>query len=80
MPTILVAGGSRPLLRGLDTDGIQTRPLWQPLHRSPAHAGAEAIGGAVAERLWAESLSLPCSPGLTDAEQARVIAAVRARA
>jgi perosamine synthetase len=77
LPTVLVRGGSRPLLRALAAEGIQTRPIWQPLHRSRAHARAEAIGGAVADRLAAESLSLPCSPGLSEADQERVIAAVR---
>jgi perosamine synthetase len=78
MPTILVRGGSRTLLRTLAADGIQTRPIWQPLHRSPAHRGAEVVGGGVAERLSDGSLSLPCSPSLTEADQDRVIAAVRA--
>ena len=30
---------SRQLLRLLDSQKIQTRPLWQPIHLSPAHAG-----------------------------------------
>jgi perosamine synthetase len=70
--------GSRELLRSLAVAKIQTRPLWQPLHRSRAHAGSEVIGGEVAETLHAECLSLPCSVDLSDEQQARVIAAVRA--
>jgi perosamine synthetase len=67
----------RTLLRRLEAHRIQTRPLWQPLHRSPAHRGAEAIGGAVAERIQREALSLPSSISLSEADQERVIAAVR---
>ena len=39
--------GSRGLMRHLESVGIQTRPLWQPLHRSPAHSGRDrgGIGG-----------------------------------
>lgn len=67
---------SRALLRRLDAGGIQTRPLWQPLHRSPAHAGAQATDCGTAETLNAASLSLPCSVGLTADEQRRVIAEI----
>ena len=69
---------SRALLRRLEAAKIQSRPLWQPMHRSPAHAGAEAVGGEVADALCRECLSLPCSADITDAQRDRVIAAVRA--
>lgn len=68
---------SRALLRALEERRIQTRPLWQPLHLSPAHAGSPRSGGEVAETLNRECLTLPCSVGLTEPEQRRVIEAVR---
>ncbi|HEY7575490.1 MAG TPA: DegT/DnrJ/EryC1/StrS family aminotransferase, partial [Thermoanaerobaculia bacterium] len=67
---------SRELLRRLEQARIQTRPLWQPIHRSPAHRGAERIGGEIAERWNRDALTLPCSVGLTESDQARVIDAV----
>jgi perosamine synthetase len=69
--------GSRELRARLARAGIETRCFWQPLHRSPAHAGAPCLGGAVAERLHREVLSLPCSCGLSVDDQDRVIAAIR---
>jgi perosamine synthetase len=71
------ASGGRPVLRGLAAQGIQTRPLWQPLHLSPAHRGSQALGGAVAEGLYHQALSLPCSADLQPAEQERAIAALK---
>jgi perosamine synthetase len=68
---------SRGLLRRLGDDRIQARPLWQPAHLSPAHAGSQALGGEVAARLNRDGLSLPCSVGLKEADQDRVIAAVQ---
>lgn len=68
---------SRALLRHLDANKIQTRPLWQPSHLSPAHRGMRATDCAVAERLNRDAISLPCSVWLTREEQSRVIAAVR---
>jgi perosamine synthetase len=70
---------ARALLRRLAHAGIQTRPLWQPLHLSPAH-GPEPGRCPVAESLHRRALTLPCSAGLTAAEQDRVVEAVRAAA
>lgn len=69
----------RQLLRVLDAQKIQTRPLWQPIHLSPAHGGRhESL--PVAEHLAERALSLPCSVNLSEASQDRVIAAVAAAA
>jgi perosamine synthetase len=67
---------SRRLLAALAETGIQTRPLWQPLHLSPAHRGAYAVDCSVAERLHRQALSLPCSVGLSDDAQAEVVSTV----
>ena len=71
---------SRALLRALGGLKIQSRPLWQPLHLSGAHRGESPTQCPVAERLNREALSLPCSVGLTEGDQARVIDAIRAGA
>ena len=68
----VVGFDSRQLLQALEKQRIQTRPLWQPMHLSPAHKGAYAVDCSVAERLYLQALSLPCSVGLGDA-QARVL-------
>ena len=67
---------SRQLLKVLDSQKIQTRPLWQPVHLSPAHRCDHAVSLPVAEDLANRALSLPCSVGLSDAGQDRVIAAI----
>ena len=67
---------SRALLQSLADQDIQTRPLWQPLHLSKAHGGSPSYKCDVAERLYRDGLSLPCSVGLTQGERDRVIDAV----
>jgi perosamine synthetase len=67
---------SRQLMRVLGSLQIQCRPLWQPIHRSPAHISNGAPAMPVSEELARRALSLPCSVGLTESEQDRVIAAV----
>lgn len=69
---------SRQLMRSLGSRKIQTRPLWQPIHMSGAHKASGATKLPVAESLYQHALSLPCSAGLSEAEQSRVIEEVRA--
>lgn len=68
---------SRGLLRHLRANGIESRPLWQPMHLAPAHAGRQACCGEVAEQAYRHCLSLPSSVDLTPATQDAVIAAIR---
>jgi dTDP-4-amino-4,6-dideoxygalactose transaminase len=61
-----------PLIERLGALGVQCRrPVFAPLHRLLRLSGFPA-----ADRLWEESLSLPCYPSLTDSEAQQVIGAV----
>ncbi len=64
---------SRELLRELAARKIQTRPLWQPIHRSPAHNPSGSPPCPNSEALHRQAISLPCSVGLTCSGQGRVI-------
>lgn len=68
---------SRVLLRQLGEAGIQARPLWQPIHRSVPHHENQITRCHVADRLHERALSLPCSVGLNQADQQRVIEVLR---
>lgn len=81
MYTVLVdarefGNSSRWLLERLQERRIQTRPLWQPLHCSAAHAGAPSLVSGVAERLHRDALSLPSSVGLAAGDLAAVAGAM----
>ncbi len=67
---------SRALMKRLARCGIQARPLWEPLHRSQAHAGVEVSGGVVADDINRRALSLPSSVGMTPEQIQEVINAV----
>ena len=68
---------SRDLLRYLASQDIEARPLWQPMHLSPAHLTSQSLQHGVAERLNREALNLPSSVGLAEEDQARVVSAIR---
>ena len=69
---------SRELLRELGSHKIQARPLWQPMHCSPAHDAKASPPAPRAEELHRKAISLPCSVGLDAATQDYVIETVRA--
>jgi perosamine synthetase len=68
---------SRALLGKLAEAGIQTRPLWQPLHRSPAYAHLNLRDCVVADQLNRAALSLPCSAGISQREIHAVVHNIR---
>jgi dTDP-4-amino-4,6-dideoxygalactose transaminase len=70
-------GGRDALQAGLAAAGIESRPLWRPIHAQPPFAAVPRLGGAVSDRLHERGLSLPCSTDLTDGDLDRVISAVR---
>ncbi len=61
------------LMQKLAEYKIQTRPLWQPLHQSPAYPGSQFVGSGVAEKLNGSALSLPCSVGLQKEQLDQVV-------
>ena len=83
MPSVLLderrCPDVRALIRELNADDIQVRPLWRPIHLQPAYRDAQALSAPVAERLYARGLSLPCSVGITPDERQAVVDALVAR-
>ena len=67
---------SRELLRELAARKIQTRPLWQPIHRSPAHDLSGNPPCPNSDAIHGQAISLPCSVGLTPSDQGYVIETV----
>jgi len=68
---------SRTLMKLLAKKGIQTRPLWQPMHQSPAHIKSQFFGGSVSEFLNYRALSLPSSVGLSHQDIKHIVSTIR---
>lgn len=61
----------------LRSRGIESRPVWKPMHLQPVYRGHPSVGGRVARELFEGGLCLPSSSTLTAREVARVCAALR---
>ena len=68
---------SRALLRKMNESNIQVRPFWHPIHSLPPYQGAFPYRIEVANWLYRDGLSLPCSVGLSPEQQEAVIHTVR---
>ncbi|MCU0888160.1 MAG: DegT/DnrJ/EryC1/StrS family aminotransferase [Rubritepida sp.] len=72
------AGMDRELVRmALAAEGIESRPVWKPMHLQPAFRDAPRSGGALAATLFERGLCLPSGQGLTAAQQQRIIGVIR---
>ena len=71
---------SRALLRLLANENVQSRPLWQPLHRSQALKDCGEFICPIADSLNRDAISLPCSAGLNNEDLQVVIDVVKSAA
>jgi perosamine synthetase len=56
--------------------GIDFRPFWKPVHMQPPFKNAPGGPYPVAEEIWEGVITLPCSTGLSEDDQATVIKAL----
>lgn len=61
----------------LETENIESRPVWKPMHMQPVFAGCRVFGGEVAEEQFARGLCLPSGTAMTEDDVARVAGIVK---
>lgn len=60
----------------LDAQGIESRPLWKPMHKQPVYKNVPAYVNGVSESLFHKGLCLPSGPCVTDEDVDRIIKAI----
>lgn len=61
----------------LDAAGIESRPLWKPMHLQPVYKNTPAYVNGVSESLFKQGLCLPSGPCVTDEEVAYIIQEIK---
>ena len=56
----------------LDADGIESRPLWKPMHLQPVFSRNPAYTNGTSESLFRRGLCLPAGPWVTDDDVRRI--------
>ena len=62
----------------LDAVGIESRPLWKPMHCQPVYNDAPAYVNGVSESLFKRGLCLPSGPCVTDEDVAYIVSCIKA--
>lgn len=61
----------------LDQAGIESRPLWKPMHRQPVYRNCSAYVNGVSESLFKTGLCLPSGPWVTDEDVAYIVEQIK---
>ena len=61
----------------LDKAGIESRPLWKPMHKQPIYKDAPAYVNGVSESLFKRGLCLPSGPLVTDEHVAYIVEKIK---
>lgn len=56
----------------MESENIETRPLWKPMHLQPVFAGYPAYLNGISERLFINGLCLPSGSNMSDEEKGRI--------
>jgi dTDP-4-amino-4,6-dideoxygalactose transaminase len=63
---------SESIRLALETENIECRPLWKPMHLQPVFENYPYYGNKIAESLFENGLCLPSGSNLTDGERERI--------
>lgn len=61
----------------LDKAGIESRPLWKPMHKQPVYQNAPAYVNGVSEALFKVGMCLPSGPMVSDEDVAYIIETIK---
>jgi dTDP-4-amino-4,6-dideoxygalactose transaminase len=61
----------------LKKNSIDARPFWKPIHLQPMFTNSPTTAQPVSSEIWSRIVTLPCSTGLKESEQAKVIETIR---
>lgn len=61
------------VIKKLDDNNVETRPLWKPMHKQPVFSDEKYVGSDIAEMLFYKGLCLPSDTKMTIEDQEKVI-------
>ncbi|HRP31148.1 MAG TPA: aminotransferase class I/II-fold pyridoxal phosphate-dependent enzyme [Agriterribacter sp.] len=69
---------TREIVRlALENAGIESRPLWKPMHCQPVFKDAPFYGDGTAKQLFEDGICLPSGSNLTEEERDRVVSCIK---
>ena len=65
------------VIDALESQNIESRPIWKPMHMQPVFKECRVYGEKVDEDIFTNGLCLPSGTGLTDSDMERVVSVVK---
>jgi len=62
----------------LEKEGIESRPLWKPMHKQPVYKHSPAYVNGVSEALFKRGMCLPAGPWVKDEDVKRIVETIKA--
>ena len=71
---LTLSGQVKPqdVMEALETENIESRPVWKPMHMQPFFAEYGYVGGGVSEKLFENGVCLPSDTKMTDQDLKRI--------
>lgn len=63
--------------KALDEAGVESRPLWKPMHKQPVYASNPAFTNGVSEQLFKTGLCLPSGPMVTESDAQFIVQKIK---
>ena len=78
LTALVIEPGTAPFTTGglherLTQAGIESRPLWKPMHQQPVFAGHGGTLDGTSDQLFAQGLTLPSGSGMSEDQFGRVL-------
>lgn len=79
LSAITLDGSLKPLdlMKALEKENIESRPIWKPMHMQPYFEKYDYIGGNVGQYLFENGVCLPSDTKMTDEDLERVCSVIK---
>ncbi len=61
----------------LETENIESRPTWKPMHKQPFFASYDFIGSGISEKLFDKGICLPSDTKMTEEELHKIVSLIQ---
>ncbi|MFC4402970.1 DegT/DnrJ/EryC1/StrS family aminotransferase [Gracilibacillus xinjiangensis] len=74
-----LTGNVRPIdvIKALEKENIESRPLWKPMHLQPYFTGYDLVGSDISEKLFENGVCLPSDTKMTDEDLEKVVKIIK---
>ena len=79
LSSITLTGKVRPIdiFNALETENIESRPVWKPMHLQPFFEKYDFVGEGISEKLFENGVCLPSDTKMTDDDLERVVKVIK---